>query len=381
MVANIVTINHQIALALTNEEINNIATETVVAITGTKQASGLIISKKQNTYGVLTTWENVKNEGNYNVVTPEGKSYLITNKKQIPGADLGIIYFESEENYKVVRLGNSNKIKAGENLYLAGYSFSSQDEQQPKYRFYNRTLVEIKSNANVKEGYQFIYDGTGLPGMNGSAILNQDGRLVGLYGKTEINPDNLESSLWAIPLHTIEKLANLAQIDLKRPVSNVSLPETSTDAQLISTTTQIDYNPLRNFLAAEQWQQADQTTLNLILTAVNRENEGWFIKENVEQFPCNDLKIIDSLWNEYSGDRFGLKIQAEIYLETGNKLENYDLVSFRNFGQNIGWREDGEWLSKEELIYNENAPIGHLPASLPKRLGVYLGPILASCQL
>lgn len=381
MIANIINVNYEVTLALTNEEINNMAKETVVAITGTNQASGVIISKKENTYGVLTTWENVKKEGDYKVLTTDGKSYPVINKKEIPGADLAIIYFDSEANYKLARFGNSNQINERDSFYLAGYSSSSPDQEKPQYRFYERKLVEIKANANASEGYQFISEGTGLPGMNGSAILNDDGRLIGLYGKTEINPETLESNLLAIPLHTIENLANLAEIDLKRPASNITVQETSADPKLISQTTQIDYNPLRNLLAAEKWQEADQTTLNLMLTAVNRENEGWFIKENIEQFPCNDLKIIDNLWSEYSGNRFGLKIQGEIYLETGNRLENYDLVSFRNFGENIGWRENGQWLSKDELIYNENAPIGHLPVSLPKRLGVYLGPVLASCQL
>lgn len=380
ILTNIVIFNSPVKASLTTEEINNIASKIVVSIKGTNQASGVIISKSENTYGILTTWESVKTEGYYEIITPDGKSYPITNKKQILGADLAIIYFNSKEKYTIAKLGNSDEIKLGEMFYVGGYSMPSQGKQKPEYRFYSRDLVQMISKDKTKDGYQLIYIGSGLPGMSGSAIINSNGRLIGIYGKTITDTATLQANLLGIPINIFEKLAKGVDINLERPTTNINVSNLPVEPKLISKTTKINYTPLRNFLAAKRWEEADKITLTLMLDAVNSEDTDWFTSENIAKFPCDDFSIINNLWSKYSNNRFGFQVQEKIYLDSGNKLNNYDLITFRNFGDTIGWRENGEWLSKDNLIYNENAPTGHLPIASSKRLGVYLGLLFSSCQ-
>ncbi len=366
--------------ALTPTEIKEMAAKIVVGISGANQASGVIISKNQNVYGVLTTREAVKQEGNNVLVTADGKIHFVNDKKAIAQTDLAIIYFESSQDYPIVQVNSTNPVKTGEQFYLAGYSVSSNNSQ-PQYRFYNKELVSTNATQGGNQSYQLSYLGAGLPGMSGSAILDTEGRLVGLYAKTSINPDNLQANLLGIPLNTIDKSLQQAGIRLSNSLATTQLPSSSVETRLISKTTNINYSSLRNLLAAGRWKDADKTTLDLMLASVKRDDEGWFSEEVVTDFPCDDLRIINGLWSRYSENRFGFQIQKEIYLKSGNNFLSYDVESFKNFAASIGWYEDNEWIPKKDLNYSKTAPNGHLPASSSKRLGVYLGLLFSTCKI
>lgn len=135
------------------------------------------------------------------------------------------------------------------------------------------------------------------------------------------------------------------------------------DPSLVSPETRIDYNSLRRLLAAGQWRKANDRTGQLMLKASGREAQGWVSTQNIEKFPCWDLKTIDSLWKEYSQGRFGFSVQFPIFIETGNRPGRLvDVDAYESFGDRIGWRNGKEWVVfKENLIYSLNAPIGHLP--------------------
>jgi hypothetical protein len=366
--------------ALTPEKINELASKIVVGISGANQASGVIISKNQNIYGVLTTREAIKQEGNNVLMTADGEIHFVREKKPIAQTELAIIYFESSQDYPIAQISLASPRKTGEQFYLAGYSWGNNNPK-PQYRFYQKELVSANSTQSENQSYQLSYLGAGLPGMSGSAILDQEGRLVGLYGKTLINPNNLEANLLGISIDNINQSLQQAGIRLSDSVATSELPNNSLKPELISPTTNLDYSSLRNLLAAERWKDADETTLDLMLTSVKRSDQGWFSKEVVTDFPCDDLKILDQLWSRYSDNRFGFQVQKEIYLKTGNNLLDYDVNNFKNFAASIGWYKDNDWIPKNQLNYSKNAPNGHLPASSSKRLGVYLGLLFSTCKI
>lgn len=62
----------------------------------------------------------------------------------------------------------------------------------------------------------------------------------------------------------------------------------------------IDYTQLRNLLKAGKWQEADQETGNKMREVMGRQKEGWLQDEDIEQFPCTDLRTLDQLWVKYS---------------------------------------------------------------------------------
>jgi len=81
-------------------------------------------------------------------------------------------------------------------------------------------------------------------------------------------------------------------------------------------------------------------------------------------FPCTDLRTIDRLWVKYSNGRFGFSVQKKIYLEVGGVLDGkfYAGKAFNKFGDRVGWKVKGSWISYTEVTFDTIAPVGHLPA-------------------
>ncbi|TYQ24132.1 GUN4 domain-containing protein [Pseudanabaena sp. UWO311] len=127
----------------------------------------------------------------------------------------------------------------------------------------------------------------------------------------------------------------------------------STDSLISSI--DISYSKLNDLLSNGQWQDADLETKELMLRVV--EQVDYLPSELIDTFPCEDLKIIDQLWTHYSSGNFGFSVQVEILEKV-----NGDWDSFNDL---VGWRGQ----SKNDRIYNLNAPTGHLPSSAIRLVG------------
>lgn len=132
--------------------------------------------------------------------------------------------------------------------------------------------------------------------------------------------------------------------------------------------TDIDrYNQLQHYLKKGQFKEADAETSNIILAVVNKNRET-FTPNDMMDFPCNVLTVIDRLWKNYSNDRFGFSQQLAIYQSVGGTIETLmaqDIKVLREFGEQVGWRNEGEWINDEnydELDFSLNAPVGLFPA-------------------
>jgi len=79
--ATIALVQPQIAVALSSDEIANKAREFTVQIEGDNTGSGVILERDGNSYKVLTNWHVVNREGQYQIVTPDGKKHGVTYSK------------------------------------------------------------------------------------------------------------------------------------------------------------------------------------------------------------------------------------------------------------------------------------------------------------
>lgn len=122
------------------------------------------------------------------------------------------------------------------------------------------------------------------------------------------------------------------------------------------------YNTLTYLLASQQWREADEETYQVMLNVANSK-KGYLDIEDIENFPVDELRIIDQLWVDYSNGHFGFSVQKQIWLDCGGKIGKYDSKAYYKFGDRIGWRKDGEWLSYSDFTFNTNALLGHLPAA------------------
>lgn len=123
----------------------------------------------------------------------------------------------------------------------------------------------------------------------------------------------------------------------------------------------VDYRQLDRLLASGKWQEADGETAIKMLEVAGRAGDGWLRAEDIDRFPCEDLRTIDQLWVKYSNGRFGFSVQKRIYESLGGSRE-YDRKIWAAFGDRVGWRvNSSKWLHYNDLKFNTKAPIGHLP--------------------
>jgi serine/threonine-protein kinase len=122
----------------------------------------------------------------------------------------------------------------------------------------------------------------------------------------------------------------------------------------------VNYHQLEQLLKAGSWKKADEETANKMCEVAGRTHEGWLREEDIDNFPCEDLRTIDQLWVKYSNGRFGFSVQKRIYKSLGG-TRSYDIKVWQAFGDQVGWRVGGSWLYYKDLKFNQTAPVGHLP--------------------
>ena len=174
--------------------------------------SGIIIAKEGDIYTVLTAAHVVckppdkvgKCEPNtYKILTVDGKQYFVepSTIKLEEGVDLAVVKFTSGENYQVATLANY-PIKDGEYMFTAGYP--RLGEKSPwrftlgkiyskeqglltttQSDFKNNSSSTAQSAVSLTGGYELVYSSITFGGMSGGPVLDSQGRVIGIHGRTE----------------------------------------------------------------------------------------------------------------------------------------------------------------------------------------------------
>ena len=171
-------------------------------------------------------------------------------------------------------------------------------------------------------------------------------------------------------------------LEVKQDLEKLPLiPETNTDKQragnsipvnVINSNTVIltgvkitdgnsNYQNLERLLANRDYLEADKETWKLLLQIANRSLQGALTLKDIIRFPHKELKLIDSLWQDYSNGHFGLSIQRKIYLNLQKETKR-DYFAWQKFAENVGWYKQENWLKYSELTFNLQGCKGHLPA-------------------
>ena len=111
------------------------------------------------------------------------------------------------------------------------------------------------------------------------------------------------------------------------------------------------YHQLKQELAKEEWQKANETTKSLMFKISNQEQTGSLSQDIIQKIPSRDVRVINNVWVQYSRGRFGFTVQQ--------KLRQHN--NYQDFLVQIGWRNNDSWLKYEKLDFTTNAPQGHLP--------------------
>ncbi|MDJ0900119.1 MAG: GUN4 domain-containing protein [Xenococcus sp. MO_188.B8] len=176
----------------------------------------------------------------------------------------------------------------------------------------------------------------------------------------QVNPSNL---IGAFKNLGTQEAVNLAYDCLKESPRKVD-PELEAELQQLESGVQnLRYQKLQEYLQNRQWKEADKETYRLMIQTLGKEEGQWLDSEDLENFPCEELRTINQLWLSNSDQKFGFSVQKEIYESLGGTRE-YNENVFHRFGDRVGWKKDqGGWVSYSNLfdMTLENAMRGHLP--------------------
>jgi len=143
------------------------------------------------------------------------------------------------------------------------------------------------------------------------------------------------------------------------------------------------YYKLGYYLQQQQWERADYETYLVMIEVAGCIHRGYLNIEDIQQFPCNDLRIIDRLWIVYSNRLFGFSVQKQIYVECGATLDGKfpGMEIWETFGDRVGWRKDGEWVSHSILTGDLGKSLrGEFPAGLGRGWLSSLAQRLVDCS-
>ena len=357
-------VQYQPVSALTSVQVNDIAKPITVMIGGLDgKGSGVIIDKNGNTYTVLTANHVVKKAGYglYEIITHDGQKYPMENKAQTLGKlDLALVRFTSSKNYPIAKIADSRTVKEGETVHNSGFPIPSiSNNQQRNYFFITAQITSRGRGENL--GYDLFLSGSPRPGMSGGPILNDQGEVIGIYGKAEFGISESALARDGVQGIPTEKFPNL--------ISNIqNITQNNTQANTprnnISPTnepTPAIFQNLEALLKAGKWREADLETWNLMLKLTKREQEGLLELEDVKNFPRQELRKMDQLWVKYSNGKFGFSVQKQIWRDLGGKFWEPDWDTYVKLSERVGWRKNNEWLSYDSYTFSTNALPGHLP--------------------
>ncbi|AFZ04430.1 Tetratricopeptide TPR_1 repeat-containing protein [Calothrix sp. PCC 6303] len=194
---SIVLIQPYIAVAITQQEVEQIAQQITVQIVDAQNSynsgSGVIIKQVGNTYTVITSY-HVVDRGKKNIITPDKQSYQIKNIKQLNKLDLAVVEFSSNQKYTVAKIGNSDKVEKQNIVYVAG--FPGKTAAAPNVDFKIKD-GKVDAKGTQDDGYDIGYDNRTSRGMSGGGVFNEQGELIAIHGIaiTEPSEENPEEKV------------------------------------------------------------------------------------------------------------------------------------------------------------------------------------------
>ena len=185
-----------------SDEISRIAEQVTVKIDGIKQGSGVLVSKDGDRYTVLTAWhvvEDVNPGEEFFVYTTSGKKYpmLTESITQVSNVDMGLISFNSGNDYDVATIGPMKSASSGNIVYVSGFPLPTSAVPNRIRRFLEGKVI-ANSNISIPKGYQLLYSNATLPGMSGGGVFNSRGQIVAIHGQGETSAQMSEQTGIAI---------------------------------------------------------------------------------------------------------------------------------------------------------------------------------------
>ena len=211
--AAIVIVQSQVTVAQSIDEVETIAQQVTVEVEPSNgdNGSGVLIGKNNGTYYVLTARHvidatNSEDEA-YIYTHDEERHYINTSKivKLPHNVDLILLQFESDRDYAVATISQYNyqlyrnndyennsfaDASAEQYVFVSGFPLEVAERIfEPGILFDNSaTAISYQpdgSNEDNFGGYELVYTNLTHVGMSGGAVLDTQGRLIGIHGRAD----------------------------------------------------------------------------------------------------------------------------------------------------------------------------------------------------
>lgn len=177
------------AQAQSAEDVARVAQEITVRIEGATQGSGVLVKRDGNRYTVLTAWHVVSGQRpgeELDIYTSDGQRHQFEQGsiKRLGEVDLAVLTFTSSSSYEVAPVGDVKSVSSGSSIYISGFPLPTSAVPSRIWRFLKGDVI-ANATVAIPNGYQLLYSNPTLPGMSGGAVLNAQGRLIGIHGQGE----------------------------------------------------------------------------------------------------------------------------------------------------------------------------------------------------
>jgi predicted NACHT family NTPase len=254
-----------------------------------------------------------------------------------------------------------------------------------------KQIVDVSELLVEREPGEYEFPHATFQGFFAASLLAQPENLETIQKHAKLVLQNWNEAIWreTVLLYTAQLTPNLLNQVIRKACEQGSeaaelaaiclneypRPDKISDdltnllTSLESVTQDSKYQKLEELLKAQQWREADQETYRLMITTVGKEEGQLFDPEDLETFPCEDLKAIDGLWLKYSQvdgvSKFGFTVQKQIWQECNSPKttgKDWDVFCVR-----VGWqdKEATRYLDDHELKADPRfSPTGEFPTNI-----------------
>ncbi|PZO45486.1 MAG: hypothetical protein DCF17_01375 [Shackletoniella antarctica] len=245
-------------------------------------------------------------------------------------------------------------------------------EQEDVFEFAHRSFQEYLTATEIKETNQ---EGLLIEALDDPESLEWWADTMRLYAAQTDTSTLIDAVLNHLPEASLDTLllaidfwqmGRMVQPATKQALlAKITQPLMVLDEPTLTWAKQVQprYFKLAYCLEQGAWRQADSATYEVMVEVGDRDHKGYLGIPDTQQFPCEDLRTIDQLWVQYSQGKFGLSVQKQIYVETGNSLDGqYHDGTWLLFCEAIGWWKEGSYQFANLKANPEFSPRGEFPS-------------------
>lgn len=192
--------------------------------------SGVIYKKAGNTVYIVTNAHVVGDKSNQKITFPNGKHVTgkVLGKDQ--WSDLAVVKAQSaDDSLQAIAIGDSNNLVLGEPILVVGNPLGVDFKSTVSEGIISGLNRQVPVDFDKDNKYDmlmkaFQIDASVNPGNSGGAVVNRDGKLIGVVS-VKIDMQNVENMAFAIPVNEVQKITKELEEKgtVKYPETGISL--------------------------------------------------------------------------------------------------------------------------------------------------------------